>query len=315
MSKVTKVILITAGSLILLGIILTVIGFAVLSNTAKKATSKVEYTHKEEVITEDIRNLNINEISENVEIRPSENGEIKVDYYDADNYMHQIETKGDTLEISVKTYSDDSPWWKRFSFHIDIDGIMTESKDHPTVIYLPEDSFGKLNITNISGDVKIPENYSFDDVTIETTSGDVWSYCVATGNTNIASVSGELDIRNIKASGLKVDTTSGNVTMNGCKVSDKIDIDTISGEVSLTDVESGHTKIETISGDIRLRTLVTDTADITTTSGDVTGTIAGVHEYDVDTTSGDVELPSSIKGEPLIKIDTVSGDVELDEAA
>ena len=318
MSKVTKIVLITAGSLIALGIVVSLIGIAVMRNSAKKReNTPVVYEHKEEVITEDFTKFDIAEISENVEIRPSADGQVTIDYYDAEDYMHNIEVSDDTLMIKVKTYDDDTPWWKRFTFSFDIEGLMStvDNIEHPTVIYLPEDSYGSLSIFNVSGDVIVPENYSFDGVDVDTTSGEITIECAASGKVSINTISGGVTLSNINATSLDISTTSGDVRLTDGKVSGRSDISTVSGEIFLTRFETDDLNSDTVSGEVKLDSLTVNTAGITTTSGDVTGTVTGNHEFAVDTTSGDVSVEESLRGESLFKIDTVSGDVRIDKAA
>ena len=313
MSKVTKVILITAGALVALGIIVTVLGVIILRNTAKKAENNpATYTHMEKIIDDDFDNIYIHEISHDVIVRPSEDGEVKIDYYDADKYIHKIEVKNDTLRIAVNEIDTSKPWYENITI---INPFQNDESDHQLIIYLPEDSYGSLEISSVSADVTIPEDYAFENVSVSTSSGEVHTDCVATGEINAASISGNVTMKNVNATKFEIDTTSGEITLTDCKVAGTLEIDTTSGDIKLTDVEVNELDVSTVSGGLKLSSLVTETANIDTTSGDITGTIAGEHEYDIDTVSGDVDTPSNIRGASLIEISTVSGDVNLDEAA
>ncbi len=314
MSKVTKVILITAGALIAIGVIVTIIGAIVLRNTAKKAVSGQEtYTHMEKTLEDDFDKIDISEISHDVIIRPSEDGEVKVDYYDSEKYVHTVEVKNDTLRIAVNDINNGRPWYENITIINPFQS--TNNTDYQIIIYLPEDSYGSLTIDAVSSDVTVPENYSFENVKFATTSGEVHSYCVATGEVEADTVSGNVDLKNVNATALDIDTTSGEITLTDVKVTGLLSISTTSGEVKLTDVETDDLNVNTVSGEVFLSGLITETANIDTTSGDVTGTISGEHEYEVDTVSGDVDLPSNIRGASVIEIDTVSGDVSIEEAA
>ena len=311
MSKVTKIVLITAGSLMALGIVLSIIGFVVMRKSVKAATSEPVYEYKEEYVEETFKNLDLSEVSHNIVFRPSEDGKVKITYFDKDNYNHKIEVANDTLTLTVKTYDDNSPWWSRFTWHIDLDGIGSTTQDYTTTIYLPEDSYGSLRINTTSGDVQIPEKYAFDGVKFNTVSGDVEALCSMTGSIEADTTSGEVTFKNLNATDLDIDTISGNIVVSDSTVSGITSISATSGEISLTKLKTTDLKTNTVSGDVRLEDLDTKTANIDTTSGDVSGNILGDHEYDVDTTSGEVELPSNIKGMDLIEIDTTSGDVNL----
>ena len=276
MSKVTKVVLIVGGAMVALGIVFSVLGFMVFRNAGFKNGSSKKPEQNVVVISDSFTNIEVSEISDEVIIKPSEDGEVKVEYYDYDEIVHEVDVKGDTLTVKVKDIYGGEPWWTRIQFGFDLERIINNSDyDTRTVIYLPEDSYGSLKVNTVSGEVEVPEKYAFNDVAINTTSGSITCDCTATGD---------------------------------------IEIGTVSGEIILNDVESGSLNTNSVSGDVMFTNLTTDDVNIDTTSGEVSGTITGDHEYDVDTVSGDISLPAAIKGEAMVNISTVSGDVDIETA-
>ena len=314
MSKVTKVVLIVGGAMVALGIVFSVLGFMVFRNTYRKDSSKAP-EKKEVVISDSFTNIEVSEISDEVIIKPSEDGEVRVEYYDYDEIVHDVDVKGDTLTVEVKDIHGGEPWWTRIQFGFDLERIINNSDyDTQTVIYLPEDSYGSLKVNTVSGEVEVPEKYAFNDVAINTTSGSITCGCTATGDIEIGTVSGEITFSSVNSNKFKASSTSGSVKLSNAKVSGAVTIDTVSGEIILNDVESDSLNTNSVSGEVTFTNLTSDDVNIDTTSGEVSGTITGDHEYDVDTVSGDVSLPSDIKGEAMVNISTVSGDVEIEAA-
>jgi len=311
MLKLTKVLLITGGAIFALGVVVTVGGIFAIRSSAKKNT--VTYEKQEVVITDDVSAIKVGEISQDVEIKPSEDGEIKVEYYDADNYIHKVDVKGDTLTVEVNALSDNMQWWEMVTISQNWFND-SQSFDHPVVIYLPEDTYDSAQIDSVSGDVTLPEGYVFNDIKVNTTSGEITALCGSAGEINVNTISGEVKIANSTPSNISVNTTSGNIIFDDMTVGGNTDIDTVSGEVTLTNLETGDISVSTTSGDINLKNLTTGTADFDTTSGEVSGTVTGDHEYDTSTVSGDIVIASSVKGEPEISISTVSGDITFDAA-
>ena len=310
MLKLTKILLITGGAIFALGVVITVGGiFAIRSSAAKK--TDVVYEKQEVVITDDVSAIKIGEVSQDVEIKPSEDGEIKVEYYDADNYIHKVDVKGDTLSVEVNALSDNMQWWEMVTISQNWFND-SQSFDHPVVIYLPEGTYDSAQIDSVSGDITLPEGYVFNDIKIDTTSGDITSLCGSAGEIVVNTISGEVKIANCTPSNISVNTTSGYIFFDDMTVGGNTDLDTISGEVTLTNLETKDISVSTTSGDIILKNLTTGTADFDTTSGEVSGTVTGDHEFDADTVSGDIEIPSNIKGEPGFSISTVSGDITID---
>ena len=315
MLRLTKILLIAGGAIFALGVVVTVGGaLAMRSSMAKKAESgNVGFEKKEEVITDDFDSIKICEISHDIKIVESDSDEVKVEYYDSEKYVHDIDVKGDTLTIGVNSYTDGTPWWEWVTF--DMDWIYGETTgDYQLTVYLPEGEYGSLELDNVSSNMIVPEGYTFDDLTVNTTSGDIAAECSVTGSVKISTVSGEVKLANGTPSDVDINTTSGNADLNDMTVAGLINISTISGEITLTNVVTDDVDINTTSGEIIFNDLTTGTANIDTTSGDVSGTIAGDHEYDTSTVSGDIDLPSNINGEPKIDISTVSGDISLKAA-
>ncbi len=315
MSKVTKVVLIVGGAMVALGIVFSVLGFMVFRNAGSKNGSSKKPELNEVVISDSFTNIEVAEISDEVIIKPSEDGEVRVEYYDYDEIVHEVDVKGDTLTVKVNDIHDGEPWWTWIQFGFDLERIINNSDyDTRTVIYLPEDSYGSLEVNTVSGEIEVPENYAFNDVAINTTSGSITCGCTATGDIEIGTVSGEITFTSVNADKFQASSTSGSVKLSNAKVSGAVTIDTVSGEIILKDVESGSLNTNSVSGDVMFTNLTTDDVNIDTTSGEVSGTITGDHEYDVDTVSGDISLPSDIKGEAMVVISTVSGDVDIEAA-
>ena len=289
MSKAAKIVLITAIILVVTGIGLTVVG--AITAAGKGGLGGGKYTKQETVVTDKFSNIDVSEVSADVVFKPSADGQVKIEYYDNDNYKHKIDVSGDTLKIVYKD-EDNTPWWLRINIG---NWWNTSTEEIVTTVYIPAGEYGSLNVSTVSGDVS--------------------ALCKMVSGVNVNTTSGNITAANVSGSGVDFNTISGEVSLSGTSVSGTVDIDTTSGDVTLTNVTAGTTKVSTVSGEVNVTAINADNIDISTTSGDVKGTVAGEHEFDVDTTSGDISLPSNIKGMPMVSVDTVSGDVALDSVA
>ena len=163
MSKVTKVVLIVGGAMVALGIVFSVLGFMVFRNSGFKNGSSKKPEQNVVVISDSFTNIEVTEISDEVIIKPSEDGEVKVEYYDYDEIVHEVDVKGDTLTVKVKDIYGGEPWWTRIQFGFDLERIINNSDyDTRTVIYLPEDSYGSLKVNTVSGEIEVPEKYAHE---------------------------------------------------------------------------------------------------------------------------------------------------------
>ncbi|GEM_PF-5118557 len=285
MGKAAKIILITAGILIITGIIISIIGYSFLS---RRTVSAETYEKKESTITDSFDSITIDEVSADVRIVPSADGTTKVEYYDSERMVHKINVNSGTLEISVNDTSI-SHWWDYIA-NFDWTFRSFDNPERTTTLYLPVGSFIRLNVDGVSSDIKVSKEFTFEKIKFNTTSGDIATECVVTDSYSVNTTSGDLSAGNIDLATLDVSTVSGSVTVNDSKIARKLDISTTSGDVTLNNVAVENASVNTVSGDVK-------------------GTLIGDHHYETDTVSGDIKLPSNIEGAPVVNIDTVSGDI------
>ena len=307
MNKSTKVILITAGALIGSGLIIGGIGYAA-SGFSFRQNFEETYERKEAVITDDFSSIEIEEISDDVMIVPSEGDEVRVVYYDSNYLVHEVGVAGNTLNIKVDDLTG-KHWWENVRFSFDLDGDDDESRK--TILYLPAGDYESLTVSAVSSDVSVPQDYSFTAFELNTVSGDLSLLASVNGNITVEGVSSSLRLSCGDCGSIKIDTVSGNVDITDCRADGSITFNTTSGDIILTSSSAVSTEINVISGDITLTDYETGTMGISATSGDISGNLLGDHYFDIDTVSGDITLPSNIQGAPEVSINTVSGDICL----
>lgn len=306
MNKVTKVLLITAGSCIVVGLLLGTVAYG----AAKKNGFEAFKTTREKVttdITDSFSNIEVLEVSDDIVIRPSEDGNVKIITWESEDQYHDIKVDDDTLKIEFK---------EKAGLHFGDFEFDTNSSNDPeygmTIIYLPEGEYEDISITATSSEIAVPENYTFNDVTVTSVSGNISCSAVATGLVKMNSTSGEISDLNIDGISANIDTVSGNIGMTSCDVTGSIEINTTSGDINLTDISTSSASINVVSGDITLNNFESGLTDIDSTSGDVTGSLTGSYKISTDTVSGDINVTcnNNTDGAPF-NVDTVSGDITL----
>lgn len=215
---------------------------------------------EEKDFDESFSNIEIDTSMEDIKFLKSEDDECHVIFAHADSIKTTIEVNGDTLVIKEKSNFN---LFSSFNF---------SSNDVYLEIYLPEDSYEKLDVDVASSDVRCEEGITFEVIDIDIASGDIYL----------------------------ADMTP-----------DTIEIDTASGNVCFTNVVAGSINVDSASGDIIFEASDADEIDIDTASGNVEGTLLTGKDFDIDTASGDINVPRSSDGGSC-KIDTASGDVDLD---
>ena len=310
MNKFTKTFLIAGGVCLGAGLIITGIAAGLAhkngvdaSNTYEKLTVSV---------TEDFDNIYVEEVSNDVKFVISDTDTVTIEYWDNSQLTHEVKVDNDTLKVSYKSYSH----WYDF-IQVGIPGVTTPLKEeeHDTIIYLPEGEYGNLRVDGVSSEVQVPEGYTFNDITVNTVSGDISCSSESTGNVEINTTSGNLNEIYVNGISGKVNTVSGEVRISDSNLSGSLVIDTVSGDITLNNVNTAATSINTTSGDILMNGYSSDNTSIDTTSGDIEASVTGTYHITTDTLSGDVNINCNNTSDgSRFDVNTVSGDVTVREA-
>ena len=287
MKGITK-ILIVAGSLVGVGLLISIIGILILSIKPKKAMQiknnmeDMEYTAKH---TDTLETIIVSVAPENIEILPYDGKDIVIQYRDdKDNSMYEIKDSKSTLkfkrndfELSVNAFSV-FDITKLFS----MDDIMND-EDLTVKVYIPKDKAFEYQVNSVSGKIRMQDVKANDDLIISTTSGEVEIVGVSTNESaDISTVSGDIEITDVVAGhDVSISTTSGEVRVNMLILEKEAEISTISGDVEIGIGESSDdysVEISTISGNTNSEKGKDRKANkeisVSTTSADVTVTFS-----------------------------------------
>ena len=261
-----------------------------------------------------------------VRILPSENGKCTVICPESDKITHSVTVEGGTITV---IRHDNRKWYEHIGFFWD----GGESND--IYVYLPGSEYETLQISSVSGDISVHADLSFGKTELTSTSGDIDCKAGVTGDLNVKTVSGDINVvsQNVSGGTLNAASTSGDVAVSSAKLSGDLTVKTVSGDVKLLNVDcsaalvnttsgnigltqvtaSGGMKLSTVSGDVRLDKSDADTLDIKTTSGNVTGTLLTGKKFSAESTSGNIRVPDSDSSTGgTCRIKTTSGNVKIE---
>ena len=323
MKGITK-ILIVAGSLVGVGLLISIIGILILSIKPKKAMQiknnmeDMEYTAKH---TDTIETIIVSVAPENIEILPYDGKDIVIQYRDdKDNSMYEIKDSKSTLkfkrndfELSVNAFSV-FDITKLFS----MDDIMND-EDLTVKVYIPKDKAFEYQVNTVSGKISMQDVKANDYLIISTTSGEVEVVGVSTTeNIDISTVSGNIEIADAVAGhDVSISTTSGSVIQNNVSANDEIGIGTVSGNITSDTLNANTLNASTTAGEIRVNTLILEKdAEISTISGDVEigiGESCDDYSVEISTVSGNInsEKGKDRKANKEISVSTTSADVTV----
>lgn len=283
-----------------------IIGFSILGLFIILSSIIVSCSIKLEIST-DVKNYNIKEINNEIKINANiANINIKLTN-DNKNIITYDENKKIYFEIkeiegvlSIKQIDKRSFFEKLFNY-----------KKISINLFLSNIKYNFLNIDGKTGNIKIDEGFTFENVKINNSTG------------NIKFIS---DVN----SNLEIENKTGNIIINNTNVKGNIDIYSKTGDIKLKDVTGNKIDIEISSGKTKLQNtlflndinitgktgdVILDKIDalniyITISTGNVEGTILTDKIYNVHSSTGYINVPDTTTG-GICKIKTSTGNISI----
>ena len=320
MKKATKIWLITAGALVLAGIIIFAGAMAALGRSFSVQGETMLETAKEEYeITDSFDSLSISADEDDIQLIPSDSEACRVVCYGRENSQHTVQVKDHTLEIGTQGAEK---WYEHLSLF---------SVGSPKItVYLPKEKYGSLLIAGGTGDVDIPKDFGFGSIEITASTGDVKCAASSDGAVKISVSTGDIHLKDVSADAMELHASTGMIEAASVSCKGDIAAGVSTGEVLLSGVACGNLTSDGSTGDIELKDTVAaglisvtrSTGDvrlvdsdagellIKTSTGDVTGTLLSEKVFITDTSTGDVSVPKTVLGGKC-GITTNTGDIYI----
>lgn len=327
----SKKLVIISIILIVLGLTISLIGFAKVNFDPYQLSNHYEVTYE---INDEFNSIECNLDLCDLNLYLSLDGKNKAVCVENDRSKVEVTVNDNTLKVIENT-----------KFQI-IDFV----QDAKVNLYLSKDIYNSLKVTGSTGDVYVSSSFKFsnvdlslstsdvkfeskveNDLNIKLSTGDVKLSNVTVNNLNIETSTGDIKILNsIVKNDCKFKFTSGGVKMDNVSVDNNLNIVGSTGDAKLSNVTGKNANIKLSTGDSLLSSLIlsneltieVSTGDIkfdgsdalniyiTTTTGDVKGTILTNKVFNVKTSTGDISYPETDKG-GICKITTTTGDVKI----
>ena len=323
MRRATKVWLIIAAFLVLLGCIL----FAGVMTTLKwdfTELATVKYETNTHEISEAFDSISLNTDTADIAFALSNDGKCKVECIEEENAKHSVSVEDGTLTVELMD--------ERSVY--DLVGHIGINFGSPKItVYLPKTQYTSLLINESTGDIEMPKNFGFNNVDISLSTGDINFNASASEMIKIKTSTGDIRVEDISAGKLDLSVSTGRVSVSGVTCQGDVTVGVSTGDAKLADIScksvisSGNTgdislirviatekfSIERSTGDVRFEN--SDAAEIfvQTDTGYVTGTLLTDKVFITQTDTGDVDVPKTTAGGKC-QITTSTGDIEIDIA-
>lgn len=310
---IAAIVLVSIG-VIIFGTVFIASGF----DFSKLDTAKYEtntYTP-----SKDFETIVIKSNEADITFKPSEDGKVRVDCVEREKVKHEVSVGNGTLKIIAV---DTRAWFDHltlFSF-----------KPQSVTVYLPSEHYSALTIAAGTGNVSVPDAFSFGESQITASTGDIAFDASADGSLQIKTSTGDIRISGVRANRIDISVSTGRVDGKNINCKETLSVAVSTGETVLTDVAckalistgssgdielnnaiaSGNFNLERDTGDVRFENCDAGQITVTTSTGDVTGTLRTEKVFVTKTSTGDVKVPESISG-GICEISTSTGDIAID---
>jgi len=279
MNKSTKIAFSVAAVMIFFGAIICGLGFWGLgfdiTGLSHEGTESKTFD-----ISEEFLGIAIDTDTADLHFTASEDGLCRIMITAPEDEVYKVNAADGTLNI----INEERPWYENIH-------LFSFSETRITV-YLPKTNYSSILINERTGDIEMPEVFTFEKAAVRSTTGDVrW----------LAQVSEELSIT----------TDTGDLSVSGVRDTHSIRIETDTGDILLDNVITGGTlMIDTDTGDVAFERCDAAEIYIETDTGDVSGSLLSDKVFLTETDTGDVDVPGSVTG-GRCEIVTSTGDIEL----
>ena len=265
------------------------------------------------VLEDNFENFAIDLDTSKLEFKVGE--EKKVVVKEAKNINHEVSVGDNSLKIKE---TDNRKWYEHmFTFNL----------KQSITVYLTATDFDEINIKTDTGEIVIPENFSFNKMDIKLSTGDLYSKASVSGATTIESSTGDLNLMGMHTNSLKMKASTGHMVLKDVEVAESINLEASTGDMYLENVHAKNIETKTSTGKVKYVNSVftenlksvastgditfTDsdaaTIDVDTDTGDVKGTLLTGKTFQVSTHTGKINVPATSGG--LCKISTDTGDI------
>ncbi len=315
--KTKKTVIIIAVVLVVIGLLLF-LGVCIATKSDFSKLNTVIYETNTYTADKDFRNIEINVTETDILFKPSTDRNCSVVCVESDKLKHSVSVEKETLHIIV----DDRRNW--------YDHITIFSKSLSMTVYLPSEKYELLKINNQTGNITIPDLFSFDNVDITASTGDIDCNASVKENFRGKTSTGAIQLDKMQAGNIDLSVSTGNISMSSVICKDTISAKVSTGKIILTDVtcqnftSTGSTgnvtmkntiasdkfNVERSTGNIHFENCDANQIDIKTSTGDVDGTLNSEKIFVTKTSTGTVHVPETISGGKC-EITTSTGDIQI----
>ncbi len=318
MKRGVKIWLIVAAALVVVGALLFVGALMMIRFDFRKLDG-VNYETNTHEIAEEFGDILVNTDTAHVKILPSEDGVTRVVCKEESKRKHAVTVEDGALAIRL---NDTRKWYdhiRLFSFGSD-----------EITVYLAGKEYEALTVDVSTGDVELPEGFSFKSVKITGSTGHAICRAEVREAVDIKLTTGAIQVENTKVGAMSLTTDTGRIRVLSVMCEGDASVNVTTGKTYLRDVTCLNLTSRGTTGDLVLDHVIAtetflverDTGDvefdlcdaaeifIETSTGDVEGSLLSDKSFFAQSDTGDVDVPRTIGG-GRCEVTCDTGDIEI----
>ena len=318
MKKSTKIWLITAAALILVGaLILCCVSAEIKGDLGMLSSTK--YETNRHAIEEEFKNIVVKTNTADVEIVASEGGAAEVVCMEDRKQKHTVSVTDGALTVEV---IDTRKWYD----YIGIFGM----KAPKITVYIPTGEYGTLTVKASTGDVRTGESLRFESVDIKISTGNIESLASCKGTMKLGTNTGDVKVKNISVAMLDILGGTCKISVENVTCEGELSASATTGATKITDatcarfvssantsdltmknvVATGEFLITRTTGDVRFEKCDAAEITVTTGTGDVKGSLLSEKIFVTKSGTGKIKVPETTSGGKC-KVTTTTGNIIL----
>ena len=299
MKTSTKIWLVVAACLVLLGIGVFTAAVAAMDFDLTNLSDH-KFEGKTYEVEGDFENITVDTTISAVTFMPSTDGKCRVVCAEMPKITHSVSVKDSTLVIETK---DSRKWYDYIGFFIG---------DMQMTVYLPQNEFKSLIMKTDTGDIDIPENFSFENASIESDTANIDFLADASMDVKLSTDTGDITVKSVVSDGdVYLETDTGKITLADVKCN-KLTAESDTGKISLIGtVAKDSFSIENNTGGVRFEKCDAGEIFVETDTGSVTGTLLSDKVFITETSTGNISVPKTTSG-GRCEITTATGNIKIE---
>lgn len=282
---------------ILLFSLLAILVIAIIFGICRAIYLKSTTVSKTYLLEESYNDIKIDGTTLDVNIHLS-NNENKVVYSENKKVTIEVKVIDDVLTINQ---SDDRKFYD----------MLFDFTNFKVDLYLTQELIDSLIIKGKTGDIDINKGFTFNNVDIDNSTGDIEFESNVNNNLTIVNSTGDVEIEKSNINGVvNIETKTGDIEMADVNCNE-LDIEISTGDTDLTNViVTNDFKMKGSTGDLKFDGFDAKNIYVEVSTGSVNGTILSSKIFIAKSETGSVQVPETLTG-GISKITTGTGNIRI----